>query len=1146
MLRENYHAVIVGAGIAGIRSALDLAETGSDVLLIDRAAHPGGFLSRLDAQFPTDGCGMCKMLPLLDRDSAEATCLRKGFFHERIDFLPATELSHVEGGPGRFALRLKQTLQGVDPQLCIGCGACETVCPVEMPDDFNSGLSRCKAIHRVVPHAVVGAYVIDAAACTRCGACVPVCPTGAIDLAFDRRKEFSILVVDDELSVRDSLKEWLLSEGFMKVQTAESGAEALTLLEQSDVKLLLIDVKMPGMDGVDLLKQAKADHPDRVAVMMTAYATVDTAVEAMKSGALDYLIKPFDPQAMLAMVNRIFQATVSVQERQVTAGAVILAGGMALFDPSEGVNPYGYGTNPHVITSLAFERVLSGCGPSQGRLVRPADGKPLQRIAWLQCVGSRDCQISADFCSRICCMISLKEAVLAKNKSNGAVETTIFYTDMRTFGKSFEPYRRQAEEERGVNLVRARVHSVTPSPDSGDPLLRYAGLDGRMHEAEVDLVVLAAGFRPSPETETLAELTQAERNAWGFFQPQPFAAACSSAEGIYLAGACTEPVEINAALIQASAAAMEAGRTLRRSGSQLALAEGPAAKGAAPDAPPRILAAICTCHGCLAEVRNSQKLISELTRDPAVVQVIFVDQLCGTDGWAPLEAAFKDLAPNRLLVAACHPLRHSTHRRTLSRRTGLPENLMTIVDMKIEPADHPPETKALSLQTAFGERVLSASLQMGLACLKHTDPTAPEREQVQRKALVIGGGPAGMHAALAIADMGYGVDLVEKENRLGGNLAWLHHTLEGHAVKPLLDQLDDRVIQHPKITLHLEQEVVNAAGRVGDFRTTVQNAQGRTETLRHGVTILATGGLEAETTAYGYGTHPAIVTQQALERQIGSGEADAAAWDVVAMIQCVGSREPSRDYCSRVCCPTAIKHALYLKEKNPRVQIYILYRDVMMTGFSESYYTEARRAGVVFIPYRPQQLPGVETSPDGIVTLSVHDPIAEVDLKIEANLLVLATGVVPRLPAKLAAFYGATLDSGGFFQEADSKWRPVDGLREGVFACGLALAPQTITEAAATGQAAAQRALRILCHESLAAGHPTAAVRHSLCVLCQRCIDACPYGARAVDLEQQRLVVNPAMCQGCGACAAVCLNGAAILNHHGADQMLAMIDAAVG
>lgn len=1145
MLRDKYHAVIIGAGIAGIRSALDLAETGSDVLLIDRAAHPGGLLSRLDAQFPTDGCGMCKMLPLLDRATAEATCLRKGLYHDRIDFLPSTELSDLQGGPGDFEVRLKQTLQGVDPQLCIGCGACEAVCPVETTDPFNSNLSRCKAIHRAVPHAVAGTYVIDPQACTRCGECVPVCPTNAIDLAFDRRKEFTILVVDDELSVRDSLKEWLLNEGYAGVQTASSGEEALKMLGQTDADLLLIDVKMPGMDGVDLLKQAKTDHPDAAAVMMTAYATVDTAVEAMKSGAVDYLIKPFDPQVMLAMVNRIFQESVSVKERQVAAGALIVSGGMVPFDPRTGVNPYGYKSSPHVVTSLEFERLLSGCGPSRGRLVRPADGKPLRRIAWMQCVGSRDCQISADFCSRICCMAALKEAVLAKNSGGGETETTIFYIDMRTFGKSFEFYRRQAEEVHGVHLVRARVHSVVPSKDNGDPVVRYAGLDGRMRESVVDLVVLSTGLRPSPGTEALADLLAAERNEWGFFQPLPFSLTRSSNEGVFLAGACTEPMEINAAVVQASSAALEAGRTLRRSGSQLAEARPHKVSANAAGDPPRILAALCTCNGRLESPGEADALAARIKEDPTVAEVVLVDQLCGPEGWTVLQEAIERRAPNRLLVAACHPLRHNRHRRDLAERIDLSADVMTTVDLKIDLLPSADDgNDAPGRKDQHRERL--AKLRMGLAFLRHADPSLIDQPTVQRRALVIGGGVAGMHAALAIADMGYGVDLVEREEKLGGNLNWLHRTLEGHDVPPYRSEISDRVASHPHITVHLGHEIVAAGGWAGDFHTTLQGPEGVAVPLRHGVTVLATGGKEADTADYGHGAHPAVLTQRAMEQALAAPDLDLAAWGAVAMIQCVGSREPNRNYCSRVCCPTAVKQALYLKSQNPDIQIYILYRDMMMHGFSEHYYTQARRAGVIFIPYDREHPPRVDTADEARVTVATHDPIADVDLNIVVDRLVLATGVVPRLPSQLAAFYGAALDPHGFFREADSKWRPVDGKREGVFACGLALAPQSITEAAAAGQAAAQRALRLLHHERLGAGVPTAKVRTSLCTLCERCVEACPYGARSVDPQLHRLVVHPAMCQGCGACAAVCPNGAASMSDHSAKQILSMIDSAIG
>ena len=370
-------ALVVGAGIAGIRSALDLAETGYQVTLIDRAQHIGGILSRLDYQFPTDRCGMCKMLPLVDRDASSQFCLRKGLFHENIELLLSTELSSIEGEAGSYRAVLRQEPNLVNTALCIGCGECAKVCPVEVPDDFNTGFTTRKAIYLPVPHNIPNTYTIDLNACTSCGECVNVCPTGAIDLLMEARKQFRILVVDDELIVRDSLKEWLVEEKF-SVDMAASGQEALDLLAENPYRLMLLDIKMPGMDGVEVLKRAKDAQPDLTVVMMTAYATVETAVEAMKIGALDYLIKPFDPEALIPKIVNIYNEIEVSEGKEIEVGAVVLSCGVDYFDPTKGTNTYNYKKLNNVVTSIEFERILSGTGPTGGLPMNPVTGKPLK------------------------------------------------------------------------------------------------------------------------------------------------------------------------------------------------------------------------------------------------------------------------------------------------------------------------------------------------------------------------------------------------------------------------------------------------------------------------------------------------------------------------------------------------------------------------------------------------------------------------------------------------------------------------------------------------------------------------------------------------------------------------------------------------
>ncbi len=1130
MTRKIGTAMVVGGGISGIRAALDLAEFGYGVTLVDRASHLGGLLTQLDYQFPTNRCGMCKMLPLVDRDAASQHCLRRGLFHENIEILLSTEVVAVDGEPGKFEVTLKQQPQWVDPNQCIGCGKCAEVCPVQIADEFNAGLGTCKAIHLPLPHALPNSYVIDIRACTRCGACAEACPTGAIRMPEEARRKFRILVVDDELVVRDSLKEWLEEEGFT-ARMAASGPEALDALARERIHLMLLDIKMPGMDGVEVLQRAKELFPELTVIMMTAYATVETAVEAMKIGALDYLVKPFEVETLVPKVVQVFQQLEAAEACRVQTGALLLCSGARFFDPREGKDTLGYGIHANVLTSVEFERLISGSGPTGGQLVRPSDGRPVHKIAWIQCVGSRDLQTDADFCSTICCMASIKEAMLGKAVADGDLETAIFYMDMRTFGKSYQRYRDQAQSLCGVRFERGRVHSVVPDTANGDLLLRWVDLTGSCHSESFDMAVLAVGQRSGPESQALADVLGISLNPWGFGETEPFSVARTSRSGIVIGGAFNGMKDIREAVIQASAAAVNASRVLHAAGGSLRVEEPRSDNRLDVQRElPKILAVICACGRLTADTVDPQQLSRQLLADPAVREVIFLDNLCTAAGWPQLVDGVRQSRANRVLIGACLPELIQRKLTALSREIGLQRALMEAVDLHT------------CNRTSAGLAAQLATLRTGVAKLKWIDPKPTLTVPVTSSALVVGGGIAGMTAGLAIADHGYGVDLVEAADQLGGNLNWLSRTLEGHEVHSLLEDTRKRVQSHPKIALHLQTRVVESHGQVGGFATWLAGPQEDPQSIHHGVTILATGGVEAATSSFGYGTHPAILTQSELEKRLANGSLEPKRLSSVAMILCVDSRQEPRNYCSRVCCPTALKHALRLKGENPEMMIYVLYRDMMTTGFTETYFTKARRAGVVFIQYDLNQLPQVRGVGDS-VEITVVEPILGKSLQIEAGLLALATGIVPRIPAELAQAFGIDLDPDGFFQEADFKWRPVDALKEGVFACGLAHSPRNVAESIATAEAAAQRALRILSRERLPAGKIVAQVRHSLCSLCEQCIDACPYGARTIDADLARVLVNPVMCQGCGVCANVCPNDAAVLEGYAAQQMLETIDA---
>ena len=421
---------------------------------------------------------------------------------------------------------------------------------------------------------------------------------------------------------------------------------------------------------------------------------------------------------------------------------------------------------------------------------------------------------------------------------------------------------------------------------------------------------------------------------------------------------------------------------------------------------PKILVIICTCGGKLTEAIEKQKIVHQLQTDPLVQRVEFFEQTCTADGWEDLVNLVKKSQPNRILIGACLPYVYKRKLKELGRQIGLDPALIDLVDINSQ-------GRGLKSEEADRElffRNFVATLESGIAKLKWVDPEPVLTIPITQKALVIGGGIAGMTAALAIADHGFEVDLVESAEDLGGNLSWLAQTLDGHSPKELLEETVTSVNKHPKIRVHIKSRVVHCRGEVGNFHTTIEDSQNGLQALKHAVTIFATGATEAATSSYGYGTSPAILTQKELEQKLSNHTLDPAQLSSVVMIQCVDSREEPRNYCSRLCCAGALKHALHLKEENPDLRIYILYRDMMSYGFYETYYTQARKADVMFIQYHVDEKPQVEAGQKG-VKIMTRDPLIGRAIQIEADLLVLATGVVPTLSPDLAEAYGSTVDA---------------------------------------------------------------------------------------------------------------------------------------
>lgn len=817
---------------------------------------------------------------------------------------------------------------------------------------------------------------------------------------------------------------------------------------------------------------------------------------------------------------------------QVKIGAVVMATGEEVYDPSK-METYQYAELPNVVTSLEFERILSASGPYRGRIMRPYDRDQPRKIAWLQCVGSRGLNKTDNpYCSSVCCMYAIKEAVIAKEHAIEPIDTAIFYMDIRSYGKDFERYYEQAKHH-GVRFVRSRIHSIVPTGD-GDLELVYVDDEGRQQGEIFNMVVLSVGFQAARDTVELANRLGVELNASNFVSTGSFKPVTTSRPGFYVCGSIQGPKDIPQSVMEASAAAAESGGFLQQNRwtqtNEKLLPKQVEVKGE----PPRIGVFVCHCGINIGGVVNVPAIRDYARSLPYVVYVEDNLYTCSQDTQVKMAEVIKEKGINRVVVAACTPRSHEFLFQETLLNAGLNKYLFEMSNIRNQ------NTWVHTSNPEAANAKAKDLVRMAVAKAALLEPLRDTELDIIPVALIVGGGVAGMTAAKSLADQGYPVHLIEKSSQLGGNARSLYQTWKGENIRSYLEPLIAEIESHQRIRVYKSAELVRVEGFVGNFATDIKQQDGAIVNIPHGVAILATGGSEYQPEEYLYHQDPRILTHLEFDSRVMAGDASLKQAQTAVFIQCVGSREEHRPYCSRVCCTHSIESALELKRLNPEMSVYVLYRDMRSYGEREVLYTEARREGVIFIRYGLNDKPKVKSLPQGL-EIVVTEPILKRPVSISADLLVLASAIVPSADEKLGQFFKVPLNEDGFFVEAHPKLKPVDFATEGVFVCGMAHSPKMIDESIAQALAAASRATCLLAKEKVSVSGAIASTNQLMCSSCGTCVSICPYSAPAFN-EKGKAEINPALCKGCGLCASSCRSGAIQLRGFDDAQLFAMIE----
>jgi heterodisulfide reductase subunit A len=828
-------------------------------------------------------------------------------------------------------------------------------------------------------------------------------------------------------------------------------------------------------------------------------------------------------------------------EIELKVGGVILSPGFEPFNPQL-KRGYGYGRFPNVVTSIEFERILSATGPFHGHVCRPSDGKEPKKIAWIQCVGSRSPSIGKGYCSSVCCMYAIKEAMLAKEHASGDIDTAIFYIDIRTPGKDFEKFYNRAKQELGIRFVKSRIDTITQDDETQSLVIRYTDSASQSIKEVFELVVLSVGLGVSEQIKSLSEKLGVSLGPYGFAATSSFSPVHTSRPGIYVCGAFQQPKDIPESVMEASASAGAVCAALSPARHQLTQGQAYPDERDVTKEEPRVGVFVCHCGINIGGVVRVPEIAGYAKTLPHVVWASEELFACSADVQEKIKAVIKEHALNRVVVASCSPRTHERLFQETLREAGLNRYLFEMANIRDQCSwvhAHDPDRATAKVKDLVRMAVAKAGFIQPLS-----EPTVP----VTKACLVVGGGVAGMVSALNLAHQGYEVHLVEMDDQLGGQARRLHRTWKGEEVQPYIQELVRQTEAHPLVHIHVKSRVTGVSGFVGNFRSAVTDDSGRETAVHHGATILASGGQAYQPSEYLFKKHPNVYLALELDQEIVDDPDKFGEVETAVFIQCVGSREPARPYCSKVCCTHSIQSALRLKDLNPGMDVYILYRDIRTYGSREDLYRDARSKGITFVRYSSEEKPKVEEKNDRLKVL-VRDQVLQCNVEIEADVLTLASAIVPSPENEgLSKLYKVSTNQEGFLLEAHVKLRPVDFATDGIFLAGLAHYPKPIEETITQAQAAAARAGALLSQDAIVTEGVIARVDEEACRGCGLCVELCPFEAlKVVETESGRKVqVIDVACKGCGVCAASCYRHAISINAFTDAQIASQVKAFLG